>query len=402
LRTQAEFETAILKIIFLGLTISSSWGNGHATPCRAILRSLHALGHQVAFYEKELDYYARRRDFASCSYCNLVLYPEWGQIREQALRDIASADVVIVTSYCPEGARISDELLNLHRPLRVFYDLDTPITLENLRHDGVDYLRADQIAEFDLYLSFAGGPILGELKQDWGARCARALFGCVEPSLYRRVPPRPSFQSQLSYMGTYSPDRQAKVEALFLEPARSQTQSKFLLAGSMYPAGVSWPENVRLLEHIAPADHPALYSSSRLTLNLTRSGMARYGFCPSGRFFEAAACGTPLVSDSFPGLGSFFVPDEELFLVHDAHGVVQAMACSDEELARMAVRARERTLSEHSGDRRARQLVAFCEEARGATHGNEVKDRARMIPELPGLPESDRVSDPSTLTGGAS
>jgi spore maturation protein CgeB len=354
------------------------------------------------FYEKELDYYARRRDFSSCSYCDLVLYAEWRQIRAQALQDIASADVAIVTSYCPESARISDDVLNLHRPLRVFYDLDTPITLENLRHDGVDYLRTDQIAEFDLYLSFTGGPILGELEQDWGARRARALFGCVDPSFYHRVPPRPGFQSQLSYMGTYSADRQAKVEALFLEPARGLPQSEFLLAGSMYPAGLSWPENVRLLEHIAPADHPALYSSSRLTLNLTRSGMARYGFCPSGRFFEAAACGTPLVSDSFPGLGSFFVPGEELFLAYDAQGVIQAMACSDEELARMAARARERTLSEHSGDRRARQLVAFCEEALRAGPDAETKNRSPVIPDLPGPPEPDRVSRPSRLTGGAS
>jgi spore maturation protein CgeB len=394
--------TARLKIIFLGLTISSSWGNGHATPCRAILRALHALGHQVAFYEKEVDYYARRRDFSSCSYCRLALYRDWTEIRAQALPDIASCDVVIVTSYCPEGARIADEVLQLQGPLRVFYDLDTPITLQNLRNGSLDYLRAGQIPGFDLYLSFTGGPILGELEQTWGARRARALFGCVDPSVYRNVPSRQEFQCQLSYMGTYSADRQDKVEALFLQPARSLPQSQFLLAGSMYPE-LAWPPNVRVLEHIAPADHPALYSSSRLTLNLTRGGMARYGFCPSGRFFEAAACGAPLVSDWFPGLESFFLPGEELFLVHNAREVLEAIAASGEELSRIAARARQRTLDEHSGERRARQLLAFCEEAQGGIQGSGASaDSTNTLPDLPNPSDRDPAADPSHLSGGAS
>jgi spore maturation protein CgeB len=388
-----------LRVVIFGLTISSSWGNGHATPSRAILRSLCDLGHRVIFYEKELDFYARRRDFASCSYCELVFYPEWSQVRRHAMREAESCDVVMVTSYCPEGARIADEVLELQRPLRVFYDLDTPITLENLRKGGVDYLRAEQIANFDLYLSFTGGPILGELENIWGARCARALFGCVDPELYVRVPPRRELVCQLSYMGTYSADRQDKVEALFFEPARRLPELQFLLAGSMYPGDVAWPSNVKVMEHIAPAEHPALYSSSRVTLNLTRSGMARWGFCPSGRFFEAAACGTPLISDFFPGLESFFVPGEEILLVQDTQDVIEAVGAADEELAEMAARARQRTLDEHTGKHRARQLLAYCEQAR-ARVGTQVAEAESSLRKVPRPAQRDAAGIPLPLKGG--
>jgi spore maturation protein CgeB len=392
-----------LKIIFFGLTISSSWGNGHATPCRAIVRALDALGHQVVFYEKELKFYAQRRDFSSCSYCELVLYPDWNRIRAAALREVASCDAVLVTSYCPEGARVVEELLQLERPLRGFYDLDTPITLQNLRTGGVEYLRAGQIAGFDLYLSFTGGPILDELEQTWGARCARALFGCVDPNVYRKVASRQEFQCELSYMGTYSADRQSKVEGLFLQPAKKLPQSQFLMAGSMYPGDIAYPQNVKILEHVAPADHPALYSSSRLTLNLTRGGMARYGYCPSGRFFEAAACGTPLASDSFPGLEKFFTPGEEVFVVDKSQEVISAISTSGEVLARMGARARQRTLDEHTGERRAQQLLAYCEESRaGARASNADQNAAKPVSEIANLADGFPAADPSRLTGGAS
>ncbi len=167
-------------------------------------------------------------------------------------------------------------------------------------------------------------------------------------------------------MGTFSPDRQHKVQALFLEAARRRPLAQFVLAGSLYPHDRQWPANVRLLEHAAPAQHPALYSSSRLTLNVTRDGMARYGYCPSGRFFEAAACGTPLVTDEWEGLESFFVPSEELFLARSTDDVLRALDASDEELARMAWRARERTLGEHTGDDRACELLQYFDEARAS------------------------------------
>jgi spore maturation protein CgeB len=351
-----------VKITMFGLTISSSWGNGHATPYRALLKGLHRRGHRVVFYEKDTDYYAKRRDFSSCDYCSLEVYPRWDDIRARAIADAKESDAVIVGSYCPEGARIADELLSLSGPVRVFYDLDTPITLRNLESGGVPYLRAEQMPAWDLYLSFTGGGILDELESRWKVRRARPLFGCVDPDVHKRVAPRPDFECLLSYMGTYAADRQDKVEQLFLEPARRRPDTGFILAGSLYPANSQWPANVRVLEHVAPSDHPALYSSSRLTLNVTRSGMARFGYCPSGRFFEAAACGTPLITDWWEGLHTFF-SDDELFVAHNAGHVLDALAAGDDELVRLANRARQRTLEEHTGDRRAAQLLDYLEES---------------------------------------
>src|SRR5262249_22004626 len=163
------------------------------------------------------------------------------------------------------GRCINQEILELRRPLRVFYDLDTPITLRGLESGDVEYLRRDQIAGFDLVLSFAGGPILRELEQQFGARMARPLYGCVDPDDYLRAQPVPDFACDLSFMGTYAPDRQARVEELFLEPARRHKEKIFLLAGSLYPWEWQWPENVRRIEHVSPQSHPAFYSSSRIT-----------------------------------------------------------------------------------------------------------------------------------------
>jgi spore maturation protein CgeB len=352
-----------LKITLFGLTLSSSWGNGHATPYRALLRAFAAMGNEVAFFEKDVPYYARRRDFSQCDYCRLVFYSCWDEVRGQALAAAAESDVVIVGSYCPEGARIADEMLALSRPRRVFYDLDTPITLEKLRSGGADYLRREQIPEFDLYLSFTGGAILRELEQQWGARSARALYGCVDPDLYLRQEPSPVFRCDLGYMGTYAADRQAKLDELFLQPACRFPTKEFVLAGSMYPEHYCWPGNVRCFEHLAPGLHPAFYSSCRLTLNITRGQMAHYGYAPSGRFFEAAACGTPILSDWWEGLDQFFIPGEEVAIVSQAEDVVNHLQRDDDDLREMAAQARERTLQEHTGERRARQLLDYLEPA---------------------------------------
>jgi spore maturation protein CgeB len=353
-----------LKLTIFGLTLSSSWGNGHATPLRAIIRALHRRGHRVSFFEKDVDYYARRRDFDSCSYCRLVLYPDWNAVRHEALDCAADSDAVIVTSYCPEGARISAEILELSRPLRVYYDLDTPVTLNCLRGGDLDYLRRDHMSEFDLYLSFTGGRILGELENVWGVRSARPLYGCVDPDLYVRVPEKEEYRCALSYMGTYAADRQEKLEELLLEPSRRLPALQFLVAGPLYPWHWQWPPNVRRFEHVAPGDHPAFYSSSRATLNITRGEMASAGYCPSGRFFEASACGTAVLSDYWEGLESFFSYGDEIFLVNCADDVVRALKMPDAELSQLASRARQHTLDEHTGERRAEQLLGYLDEAR--------------------------------------
>jgi spore maturation protein CgeB len=358
----------IVKITVFGLTISSSWGNGHATPYRAILRALHRMGHEVHFFEKDVPYYQLRRDFDRCDYCHLTLYDEWSHVRRQALVEAADSDVVITASYLPQGAQINDEVLELDGPLHVFYDLDTPVTLANLGGQGVEYLRAGQIADFDLVLSFTGGKALRELETKYRARLARALYGCVDPDDYRRVEPAQQFTCDLSYMGTFAADRQHKVDDLFLEPARRHPERQFLLAGSLYPWDweCRYPANVRRIDHVPPHDHPRLYSSSRVTLNLTRAEMARSGWCPSGRFFEATACGTPLISDWWEGLDWFFDVVRDLRVVSRPEHVEQALNMPDRELHALARHARERTLDDHTGAVRARQLLQYLEEARSA------------------------------------
>ncbi len=352
-----------LKITIFGLTLSSSWGNGHATPYRAILRALHRRGARVVFYEKDVPYYARHRDFESCPYCDLRIYRDWNEVRSEALREAGDSDIVMTASYTPEGARISDEVLALPHPLHVFYDLDTPVTLSRLNDGPLDYLHREQIPQFDLYLSFTGGALLRQLEQRYGARIARPLYGCVDPDVYRRVEARKEFASALSYLGTYAADRQAKLDDLLLEPARCRRDLQFLLAGSLYPYGWSWPENLRRFEHVAPHDHPALYSSSRATLNITRQEMAASGYCPSGRFFEAAACGTPILTDYWEGLDAFFDSEHELNVVRTPDDVLACLDMPLNELARRAELARQRTLDEHTGERRATEFLAHCNEA---------------------------------------
>jgi spore maturation protein CgeB len=168
-------------------------------------------------------------------------------------------------------------------------------------------------------------------------------------------------------MGTHSPDREQKLRELFLDVAAQQPSQDFLLAGTLYPKDWQFPANVRRVDHVAPARHAEFYSSSRATLNLTRGDMAANGWCPSGRFFEAAACGTPLLSDWVAGLEDFFADGEELRIVRSSDDVIAAMQLGDAELARMAARARERTLDQHTGLRRAEQMVAYLEQLRPAT-----------------------------------
>jgi spore maturation protein CgeB len=356
-----------LKITIFGLTISSSWGNGHATPYRAILKALHRQGHDLTFYEKDVPYYAKHRDFIDCDYCKLILYPDWESVRNAALACSANSDAVICASFSPDGTRIVDEVLDLARPMKVFYDLDTPITLASLEKGETAYLRAGQIPEFDLYLSFTGGGTIDELVSRWGARMAMPLYGCVDVETHSRVYVPAQFCCDFSYMGTYAGDRQQKLETLFLEPARQLASKSFVLAGSLYPWNWQWPANVQHFEHVSPGDHPALYSSSRLTLNITRNDMARWGFCPSGRFFEAAACGTPMVTDWFEGLEHFFDCERELMIAHTAEDVIAAIDLPDSELATMSARARERTLCEHTGERRAYELISALERASSQT-----------------------------------
>jgi spore maturation protein CgeB len=348
------------KLVVLGLSLSSSWGNGHATTWRALLAAMAELGWEITFFERDTPWYAAHRDLTDPAYCRLVLYPDLPAL--EGYRDeIASADAVVVGSYVPEGIAVGDLVTRTARGVTLFYDIDTPVTLAGLADGTCTYLAPRQIAEYDGYLSFTGGPTLRRLVAVHGARAARALYCSVDPARYRPLDvPR---RWDLGFLGTYSPDRQAGLERLLIEPARRAPHLRFVVAGSQFPASIDWPPNVERIEHLPPCDHPAFYSSLGWSLNLTRAAMIAAGFSPSVRLFEAAACNVPLISDRWHGMEEALRPGAEILVADSSDDVLATLALPASQRARIARQARTRVLVEHTAHSRARQFEAAIDEA---------------------------------------
>ncbi len=345
-----------MKIVIFGLSITSSWGNGHATTFRALARALHDRGHCIVFYERDVEWYASNRDMPEPPFCEVRLYKDWASIRKSALKETNEADVAMVGSYFPDGLAVIEDLADSRVPVKAFYDIDTPITVSQLRGNGsTEYVRRDQLPVFDIYFSFTGGPMLREI-ENLGARRAVPLYCSFDPAEYRRFGTNKRFACDLSYMGTYAPDRQGKIDQLLCEPARQMPGHKFIVAGPQYPKSIHWPVNVRRITHLNPRWHARFYSSSRLTLNVTRRDMVRAGYSPSVRLFEAAACGAAIISDNWPGLETFFTPGEEILLPSTSEDVVRILHSSDDQFRKIGNRAQERVLAEHTSARRAEEF----------------------------------------------
>lgn len=350
-----------MRLTIFGLTVSSSWGNGHATLWRGLIGALAAAGHHVTFVERDVAWYRDTRDLRALPGGRLFLYREWEEVVADR-RALLDADAVIVTSYCPDAIAATRLIEAEGRGARLFYDLDTPVTLAALSAgETVPYLPPEGLGCFDLVLSYTGGPALDALAQRLGARRVAPLYGHVDPATHRPAAADPIFAGDLSYLGTWAADRQPLVDALFLAPAAAAPGRRFVLGGSGYPADFAWAPNIYFMGHVAPGDHPAFFCSSRATLNVTRRDMAAMGWCPSGRLFEAAACGAPIVSDRWPGLDAFFTPEEDILIATDAADVLAALDRSDAELARIAAAAREKVLALHSSAARAAELVTLIE-----------------------------------------
>ena len=354
-----------MNFVIFGLSVSSSWGNGHATLWRGLCEALARRGHKVTFFERDVPYYATHRDLTQLSLGNeLILYPAWEDtvgIAESRLRD---ADVAMVTSYCADALPATDLALDSRAPIRAFYDLDSPATIDRIhRGERVEYIGPRGLGDFDLVLSYAGGTALAELETLLGARRVFPLYGSVDPAVHRPAAPDPRFRADLSYLGTYSTDRNQALEALFVEPARRLPNARFVLGGSQYDGSFPWQPNIFYMAHVPPALHPAFYCSARLNLNVTRRAMCRTGYCPSGRLFEAAACGATLISDRWEGIEEFFRPGEEILLADSTEEMMRAIERSSEELERIGRAAREAALSRHTADHRARELETILESA---------------------------------------
>lgn len=359
-------QTQPLQILILGLSITSAWGNGHAVTYRGLVRELAARGHRVAFLERDLPWYAAHRDMPRPPWGSTRLYEDLDALRRRWLPTIAAADVVIVGSYVPDGDRVLDLVLEHARGVRAFYDIDTPVTLAALERGECAYLRRESIPRLDLYLSFTGGPTLARLEHAYGARRARALYCSVDPDVYRPLPRERTWE--LGYLGTYSPDRQPRVDALLDRVARARPDRRFVVAGAQYPAGVSWAPNVTRLEHVPPDEHAELYARQRLTLNVTRDDMIRVGWSPSIRLFEAAACGTAIVSDRWPGIETLLVPGEEILLADGTDDVLRILDTHDDEaLARIGSAARRKVLAAHTAAHRVLELERHLAESGAGT-----------------------------------
>ena len=362
-----------MHFVVFGLSVSSSWGNGHATLWRGMLRAMAARGHTVSFYEKNVPYYASTRDAWPCpAGVSLRLYDSLDNVQNMSERDCASADVALWTSYCPDGARVSQIILNSSATIKGFYDLDTPVTLSALRAGtAVEYLPLDGLADFDLVLSYTGGRALEELGSLLGARRVVPLYGAFDLDTHHPVAAMDQFRGALCYLGTFAADRQRALEELFLTPATRMPEQRFVLGGAQYPEKFPWTNNVFFVRHLPPSLHPAFFCSARATLNITRNSMAEYGYCPSGRLFEAAACGAAILSDWWEGLDIFFTPGEEILRVESANQVADVLRFSDRELRCIGEAARQRALDQHTAVQRIAELESICE--------NVISDRGKPV-----------------------
>jgi spore maturation protein CgeB len=354
-----------MTIVILGLSITSSWGNGHATTYRALVRALSARGHEVLFLERDMPWYAGHRDLVRPPYCRLGIYSCQRDLVATYGDEIAAADLVMVGSYVPDGVAVANAVLLLARGCTAFYDIDTPVTLAMLQAGDAEYVARRQVAAFDLYLSFTGGPTLDRLERQFGARRARPLYCSVDPDLYA-VDAEAAKTIDLGYLGTYSSDRQPMVNELLLQPAAAWASGRFAIAGAQYPPDLRMPANVTHIAHLPPPAHRAFYNQQRFTLNVTRRDMITAGYSPSVRLFEAAACGVPIISDDWRGLGTFLTPGVDILLARTQRDVLAYLReLPDEQGRTIGANARRRVLASHTSAHRAIELEQHVAEARG-------------------------------------
>ena len=377
-----------MKLVVLGLSLSSSWGNGHATTFRALLKAFAKRGHDILFLERDVPWYRNDRDVADPDYCRLEFYHTLEEL-DCWRREIRDADAVIMGSYVPDGVDVARHVHRRARGVTAFYDIDTPVTLAKLQRGDFEYLSPEVIPGYDLYLSFTGGPTLRRIEKQYGSPMARALYCSVDPEAYPPVVVPKKWD--LTYLGTYSDDRQPTLEKLLIDPARRLPQLKFCVAGPQYPDSIDWPQNVERIDHLPPSEHPQFYGASRYTLNVTRADMIAAGWSPSVRLFEAAACATPAISDRWSGIEELFEPGREIFLAETSDDVVARLRERDDASA-IGHAARMRILSGHTAAHRALDLERAIEEAAG------VKAQGANNRELRVQRTSERIA---LVTGGA-
>lgn len=361
-------------VVIIGLSITSSWGNGHATTFRSLVRGLSEVGFSVLFLEREVPWYAANRDNPQPSSATTILYRTLDELFSVYEPHVASASLVIVGSFVPDGIAVGEWVTSVANGQTAFYDIDTPVTLAKLKQGSADYISHSLIPRYGAYLSFTGGPTLHTLEDSYGSRMARVLYCSVDTDCYR--PLEAGNKWDLGYLGTYSDDRQPLLNELLLTPAYQASELNFVVAGPQYPDNITWPGNVERIQHLPPDDHPSFYAAQHFTLNITRAAMKQAGYSPSVRIFEACACGVPVISDWWPGLETLLCIGMEIMVAEDSESVLRYLRETTEEDRRaIAFRARQRILADHTPVARANQIRSYLEEMNDAASHSPRRNR---------------------------
>jgi len=363
-----------LNIAFFASSLVSAYWNGAATYYRGIVRALHERGHRVHFYEPDAFGRQQHRDMADPDWAEVIVYPGTGDANALRMVEHArGADLVVKAS----GVGVFDELLeaavlDLQGPSTrvVFWDVDAPATLDRLGANPEDPFHA-LVPRYDMVLTYGGGDPVVQAYRRFGARECVPIYNALDPSTHHPVGPDPRFEADLGFLGNRLPDREARVDEFFLRAASLLPERRFLLGGSGWE-DKAMPTNVRYLGHVYTADHNAFNRTPMAVLNVSRDSMARYGFSPATRVFEAAGSAACLITDAWEGIELFLAPGTEVLVAANGDEVAAHVRSLDAQAARrIGEAACRRVLAEHTYAHRAAQLEALLE-GRDATQPLEV------------------------------
>lgn len=346
-----------LKIVILGLSLVAR-GNADAVTYRGLFRELSARGHEVLYLERG-SHAASPRSLRKAAQGRSEFYSDIKELKDRFTAAIRDADFVMVGSSVNEGLAMGEWVTRVAQGATAFYDTNLPTTMGNLLHGTAVSISSSLIPRYGMYLSSTGGPLLNYIEKQYGSPMARPLYRSVDATLF--FPEQQALQWDLGYCCRPGHERQLLFDRLFIEPARRWKEGRFVAAGSGYPRGLRWPGNVQRVSHFSGGKQRAFYNSQRFALNVTPPGEIAIGFSPEARLFEAAACGTPVISDFWPGIETFFKPDEEILISHSADETLVYLEDIPElDRRRMGYRARERVLASHTTRHRAAELERYA------------------------------------------
>ncbi|SOD97989.1 glycosyltransferase family protein [Caenispirillum bisanense] len=352
-----------MHIAFFGSSIVSAYWNGAATYYRGILGALARRGHRITFYEPDAFDRQKHRDIEPPEWCRVVVYKPCEDAAAAQLEDARGADLVVKAS----GVGVLDSFLEKSvlalkspRTRVVFWDVDAPATLESI-HTSPDDRLGPLVPDFDMILTYGGGPPVVSAYEALGAKACVPIYNALEPETHHPVPPDPAFAADLSFLGNRLPDRERRVEEFFLKAAAGVPGKRFLMGGSGWD-DKPMPDNVRWIGHVYTHQHNAFNCSARAVLNITRDSMARTGFSPPTRVFEACGAGSCLVTDAWTGIEQFLEPDREVLTAVDGDAVAAHLAdLSPERAAAIGAAGRARVLAHHTYDHRALEVERLLE-----------------------------------------